>query len=148
MHSCRDRCRGQASISMMIIITGMVCLDHMQSVLECDPHVDNLNLLREEVRPSDEYAMCSKLFGDDSKDDRQSLCFNIFVKLQTPVSGKTITLGVWASDTIGYLKDKIQYTQGIPRDLQQLFQLKNETSVSDYGLMDNEWIGLGRLDGP
>ena len=48
-----ERCRGQASISMIIIIiTGMVCLDHMQSVLECDPHVDNLNLLREEVRPS------------------------------------------------------------------------------------------------
>ena len=48
-----ERCRGQASISMIIIIvTGMVCLDHMQSVLECDPYVDNLNLLREEVRPS------------------------------------------------------------------------------------------------
>ena len=46
-----ERCRGQASISM-IIITGMVCLDRMQSVLECDPYVDNLNLLREEVRPS------------------------------------------------------------------------------------------------
>ncbi|GBB99679.1 hypothetical protein RclHR1_00360028 [Rhizophagus clarus] len=67
------------------------------------------------------------------------LCMNLFVVI---VSGKTITLRVFGTDTVENVKKKIQDREGIPIDEQRLVYLDKELredqkTLIDYNVQNN-----------
>lgn len=62
------------------------------------------------------------------------------------LTGKTITLKAFASETIENVKAKIQNEEGIPPDQQQLSfsgeVLKDERSLGDYNVEENDILKL------
>ena len=74
----------------------------------------------------------------------------IFVK---SITGKTSTLDVEPSDTIGNVKTKLRNTQGIPRDQQRLFfetrQLEDGLTLFACNIQAESTLGLSlRFGGP
>ena len=83
--------------------------------------------------------------GEQSEDDG----FQIFVQMQT---GKTITLGAMASDTINVVKALVQSKEGIPRTHQRLIfadnHLENGRTLSHYNIQnDSTLILVLRIEG-
>jgi ubiquitin len=56
----------------------------------------------------------------------------------TALCGKTITIDIDSSDTIGSVKDKIQDKEGVPPDQQRLLfrdkELENDRTLASYGI--------------
>ena len=67
----------------------------------------------------------------------------IFIKTLT---GKTITLQVEGSGTVGDIKSEIQYKKGIPMDDQKLIfkgmQLENHSKLTDYDIQRESTLHL------
>lgn len=83
------------------------------------------------------------LFMRDIRQAEQARVMSIFVKTLT---GKTITCNISPSDSIQYLKERIQGQEGIPSDLQRLIfagrQLEDKRMLSDYNIQRDATIYL------